>query len=280
MKLLHRLALGTSLCVSLGLSGIISGVSVVINEEPITLYEVYKYSERFDIPRKEAVDVLVRQKLEEAQIKKLGITADMFEVDAYIENLAADNGLSTYEFADVLKERDIDMQEYREDVKMKIKRNKLYQRIYADKLSSIEEKEVRRFYNNNQQEFEIAEKFEVRVYTSDNKETLETLKKNPMLRPNGVNIEKRTLQSENMNNRLKSLLNSTKENNFTQIIEVGGQATLFFIQEKKGKRTLEFDKVKDSIYQVLNNQKREKAVDDYFEELKASASIEVLRNPT
>ena len=54
-------------------AAVVDGISIIINKEPITLYDIHKYSSRFNLSKKEALDVLVRQKLEESEIKKLGI---------------------------------------------------------------------------------------------------------------------------------------------------------------------------------------------------------------
>ena len=71
-------ALSCTLCAALCTTSLsaatIEGVAIVINKEPITLYDVYKYSKRFNIEKKEALDILVRQKLEESEIKKLDIS--------------------------------------------------------------------------------------------------------------------------------------------------------------------------------------------------------------
>ncbi len=280
MKIIPRLLIGASLCATLGFSGIVTGVSVIINDEPITLYEVYKYSQKFKISKKESLNILVRQKLEESQIKKLGITADIFEVDKYIENLASRNGLSQYEFLNMLKEKEIKIDKYKKEIKEKIKRDKLYQSIYRDKIKGLEDSDLKKFYKNNPDEFKLANNFNVTIYKSKNGKSLEAIRNNPMLQPADVKIENKILSANSLDEKLKGLLNNTKQGKFTQILNMQNGLTMFYIKEKKDLKQIPYKDVKNNIYRVLSKQQEDKAIKDYFEKLKSSATIKVVRSPS
>ena len=280
MKIVSRILLTASLSATFAFSGIISGVSVIINDEPITLYEIYKYSEQYKISRKESLNILVKQKLEKSQIKKLRINADLFEVDAYIENLANKNGLSQYEFLNMLKSKNIKIDEYKKDIKDKIKKDKLYRSIYSNKLKTIKDEEIEKFYKENPSEFKIANSFDVTIYTAQNPNDLKAIQNNPMLQPAGIKIQNQLVKAETLNNKLKALLNGTKEGKFTQILNIQNKPTMFYIKKKKGFVMLSYKDVKKSIYRVLSKQKENEVVKDYFEKLKSSATIKVVRSPS
>ncbi len=280
MKIFPRLLVSASICISLGFSGIITGVSVVINDEPITLYEVYKYSQKYKVSRKESLNILVRQKLENSQIKKLRINADTFEVDEYLENLANKNDMSQYEFLSMLKKKDIKIDQYKEEIKSKIKKDKLFQHIYRDKLKAVEEEDMRKFYEENPVEFKVANSFNISVYTARKAEDLKAIQNNPMLQPAGVKIENKLLNANALDNNLKGLLNGTKQGMFTQILSIQNTPTMFYIREKKDFAQIPYENVKKSIYRVISKQQEEKVVKDYFEKLKSSASITVVRSPS
>jgi len=279
LKFFPRLLIATSICSTLAFSGIITGVSVIINNEPITLYEVYKYSQQYKISKKESLDILIRQKLEDSQIKKYRISASLFEVDDRLNNLAVQNNLSQYEFLNLLKSKNIKIDEYKEDIKTKIKKEKLYRMIFADKVSSISPIAVENFYKENPSQFEVANSFDVSIYTGKTQADLQAIVQNPMLRSEAVKVEEKLLTASTLDNKLKGLLNTTKEGSFTQILSIQNQPTMFFIKAKKDLTTIPFDKVKDRISSVLSRQQEEKTITDYFEKLKASASIKVLRSP-
>ncbi len=280
MKIIQRILVGASIFATLGFSGIITGVSVIINDEPITLYEVYKYSQKYKVSKKESLEILVRQKLEQSQIKKLGITADIFEVDNYIDNLASKNNMSQYEFLNMLKSKDIKITDYKKELKNKIKTDKLYQTIYRDKIKGIEESELKKFYDDNQEEFKLAGSFDVNIYTAQNPNDLVAIQKNPMLQPKRVKIQSKTLYAKELDRNLNALLNRTKDGTFTQIINNKEGSTMLFVKSKGDFQTIPFEKAKPNIYRVLSQQKEQKAIKDYFEKLKSSASIVVVRPPS
>jgi hypothetical protein len=280
LNIIQRILVGTSICATLGFSGIVTGVSVIINDEPITLYEVYKYSQQYKVSRKESLNILVRQKLEKAQIKKLRINADTFEIDRYIENLASKNGLSQYEFLNMLKSKNIKIEDYKKELKEKIQRDKLYQSIYRDKIKGLEESEIKKFYEDNPSEFQVANSFNLSVYSSTDGKSLQAIQNNPMLQPEGVKIENKLVKSQELDKQLLSLLNSTKQGMFTQIVNIQNVPTMFYVREKKELSLVPYEDVKDNIYRVLSKQKEDNAIKDYFEKLKSSASITVVRSPS
>ena len=280
MKIIPRILVSASICATLGISGIITGVSVIINDEPITLYEVYKYSEKYKISRNESLNLLVREKLEQSEMKRLRIDADIFEVDQYIEKLANNNGMSQFEFLNMLKSKNIQIDEYKDEIKSKIKKDKLYRNIFADKQVTIEEKELHDFYTSNPDQFKVANSFDVTAYSATDGNALVAIMKNPMIQPQGVQVTSQVLQANTLNDQLKALLNSTKNGEFSKIININNNPTMFYLKEKNNFETIPFESVKQSIYQVLSKQKEESILTDYFEKVKSSASIDVVRSPS
>lgn len=280
MKIIPRILVSASVCATLGFSGIITGVSVIINNEPITLYEVYKYSEKYKVSRNESLNLLVREKLEKSEMKKLRIDADIFEVDQYIEKLANNNGMSQYEFLNMLKSKNIELEEYKKEIKNKIKQDKLYRSIFAEKQVNIEEDDVMDFYKSNPDQFRVANSFTVTSYAAMDGNALVAIINNPMLQPQGVQIQSQTLKANALNDQLKSLLNSTKDGEFSKIININNTPTMFYLKKKEDFTTIPFESVKQSIFQVLGKQQEEKILKDYFEKVKSSASIDVVRSPS
>ncbi len=280
MKIISRILVGISLCVSIGFAGIITGISVIINNEPITLFEIYKYSKKYNISQRESLDVLIRQKLEDSQIRKLRISADSFEVDRFIENLANINSLNQHQFLDLLKSKGVDIDEYKQEVKERIKLDKLHQSIYRDKLKRVEESELKKFYKENADEFKVANRFSLVVYTSQNAEDLQAIQNNPTLEPQSVKIKNKTAVSDTLNNKLKVVLNSTNQGSFTQILNIQNTPTMFFIKEKKEFSKIPFEDVKQSIHRIISKQQKDRAVKNWLEKLKSAATIKVVRPPS
>ena len=279
MKVLTFVTLSTALLFSTLNAGTIDGVSIIINKEPITLYDVYKYSQRFNISKKEALDILVRQKLEDSEIKSQNITADSFEVDQYIENLATSNGLSQYEFLNMIRSKNIDVSEYKEDLKSKIKRDKLYKKIVSTKMQQMGDSELQAYYTQNADEFSQAASFDVTVYTGADQENLKNIQKNPMSPATNVELKDATLEASKIDPQLAMMLNKTATGNFSTIVKSGDAYVMFFVKNKNDVKTVSFADAKNYIYSRLADTNEKKSIDEYFEKLKASASINVIRAP-
>ena len=257
---------------------VIDGIAVIINKEPITLYDVYKYSTRFNLSKKDALDILVRQKLEESEIKKLGISVDNFEVDQYIENVATHNGMSQFEFANTLRSKNINIDEYKEDVRNKLKRDKLYKKILSSK-TLVSDGELQAYYDANLNEFSQASAFNVTIYSSADPKVLEQIAQNPMVAKQGVSVEEVRFEADKIDPKLATLFNKTAEGHFSTIIQSEKTFVLFFMKNKENVKNISFNDAKNYIYAKLSEGKEQKAIDQYFEKLKASANIQVIRAP-
>ncbi len=280
MKILLKISALVIFTTTFSQAGLVNAISVIINDEPITLYEVYDYAHKFKISTKESLDLLIRQKLENAQITKMRIKASTFEVDEYIKKLAAKNNISEFQFFEMLKTKDIKEADYRKDVRKKLEREKLYQKIYAQKKLNINRKDVEQFYKTNKSQFAKASSFSVASYQSADKKSLEKIRKNPMLSVANVKVKMEQFKSGKINLKLERLLDATKSGEFTPVLNTGKGFTMFYIKEKNGIITPSFDEVKNYIYSVLSSKKRKKAIDDYFEKLKSVANVKVLRRPS
>lgn len=279
MKVFTFVTLSAALLFSTLNAGTLDGVSIIINKEPITLYDVFKYSQRFNISKKEALDILVRQKLEDSEIKNQGISVDSFEVDQYIENLATSNNVSQYEFLNMIRSKNIDVAEYKEDLKSKIKRDKLYKKIVSNKMQQMGDAELQTYYNENIGEFSQAASFDVTVYTSAVKENLTNIQSNPMSPATNADLKDATLEASKIDPQLATMLNKTPQGNFSPIVKSADAFVMFFVKNKNDVKTVAFADAKNYIYSRLAETNEKKAIDDYFEKLKASASINVIRVP-
>ncbi|KHG33230.1 peptidylprolyl isomerase [Sulfurospirillum sp. MES] len=257
----------------------LDGVSVIINKEPITLFDVFKYSQRFQISKKEALDILVRQKLEDSEIKKQGISVDGFEIDQHIDKLAINNQMSTYDFLNMLRSKNIDTLEYKEEIKKKLQRDKLYQKIVRDKMKQLSDGELLAYYNENQNEFSQAASFDVSIYTSANQQSLTTIQNNPMSAMSDVELKDTTFEATKMDQNLAGLLNKTPVGKFSSVVKTDQGYVMFFVKNKHDVKAISFDNAKNYIYGKLADGKEKQSIDDYFEKLKSSANIQVVRAP-
>ena len=278
-KLLTFVTLSLTLFFSPLNASTVDGISLIINKEPITLYDIHKYATRFNLSKKEALDVLIRQKLEDSEIKKLGISADRFEVDQYIENLAISNGVSQYEFLNLIRSKNIDVAEYKEDLRSKLQRDKLYKKIISTKMQQVGDNELRAYYNDNLNEFSQASAFDVTIYSSADQQALQAIAQNPMSAVGGVELKEATFETAKTDPKLTLLLNKTAQGSFSTMVKSDQNFVLFFVKKKHNVQTIAFEDAKNYISSKLAEGKEQKAIEEYFEKLKASANIQVVRAP-
>lgn len=278
-KLLIFVTLSLTLFFSPLNASTVDGISLIINKEPITLYDIHKYATRFNLSKKEALDVLIRQKLEDSEIKKLAITADSFEVDQYIENLAISNGLSQYEFLNLIRSKNIDIVDYKEDLRSKLQRDKLYKKIVSTKLQQLGDNELRAYYNDNLNEFSQASAFDVTIYSSADQQALQAIAQNPMSAVGGVQLKEATFEAAKTDPKLTLLLNKTAPGSFSTMVKSDQNFVLFFVKKKHNVQNIAFEDAKNYISNRLAEGKEQKAIEEYFEKLKASANIQVVRAP-
>ena len=279
LKLLTFVTLGAMLSLSSANAALVDGVSIIINKEPITLYDIHKYATRFNLSKKEALDILVRQKLEDSEIKKLAISVDNFEVDQYIENLAISNNMNPYDFLEMLRSKNINITEYKDDLKKKLQRDKLYKKIVSTKMQQANENELRTYFDENQGEFSQAAAFDVTIYTSADQQALQAIAKNPMSAANGVELKDATFEGAKIDPKLALLLNKTAQGSFTSMVKSDQNFVMFFVKAKHNVQSVSFEDAKNYIYAKLAEGKEQKAIEEYFEKLKSSANIQVVRAP-
>lgn len=261
-------------------AGLVNAISVTVNNEPITLYEIHKESNLKNISLREALDALVQQRLEDSQIKRLGITTNAFEVQSRMENIAAQNNVSVAEMKAFLKSRGMDMKEYEQELERSIKQEKLYQRIFANAIAPVDTAEVRRYYDANPGEFMQPMRFEVVRYEGPSQQALERVIASPMSVVSGVTTKEEVLGINTLDARTHYYLSQTPQGSFTPIATTPqGGAIMYLVRQKSDYTQVSFERVEAAIENFLEEKRRQEAIENYFEKLKASADIVVLRRP-
>ncbi|WP_200762807.1 peptidylprolyl isomerase [Nitrosophilus alvini] len=260
-------------------AGLVDGIAIVVNNEPITMYEIVKTSKILGVNKEKAVDILIQKKLEDAEVKKLGLKVDDFELEKELEKFAAQNSLTLSQLKNIIKQKGLDLEEYKEEFKKRLLKKKLYSKIASAKVSRPEEEEIKRYYDSHIEEFSAPKYVEVVKYMSTSKKALENLVKNPLASIPDVQKEEEKVDLSTVGSQLAFLLTETKEGSFTPIIPVGKDYIVLFVKKKIDNQPISFEKVKNMVIAKIMEAKKEKAVKEYFEKLRASANIKVYRLP-
>lgn len=257
---------------------LLDAISIIVENEPVTLFEIFKFSKQYNVEPRNAIDLLVRQKLELIQIKNMNIDVSDFDIDQQINQIATRNNMSTQGFFNAIAAQGVKAEEYKNDLKLKMQRDKLYQYIIRERLQAFNKNDVLDYYNKNQNEFTRVESFDVTRFLSKNIDELQSLNS---LVTTSENIEsaKLRLYSQSSEARVVAMLTNTDENKFSNILETKDGFIRFFLHKKNDVSVLPFEQAENMIAQKIAADKEQEILNDYFEKLKSRSTITVIRLP-
>lgn len=273
-KIILVLFLGTLLSAEM-----INGISVVVKGEAITIRDVKEEMRSANIDATTATDVLIRKKLEDAEIKERKITVSSSDVFDDIKKIAAGNNMSIDKFYDAVRESSgLSSAEFKEKTKEKLLSQKLYSAIAYSSMSMPDEEEMREYYELHKGEFLKPKAFEVIVYSSQNEDALKKKITTPMFISDEVKVEERVLPFDTISPELAKLLERTEDRTFTPIIiDQSGTHLSFYLKETKTPQESSYEDMKNELSNTLMGQKREQALSEYFARLRGNADIQIVR---
>lgn len=258
-------------------SGLVDAIALVVNDTPITLYDIEKRKAQANVSKEEAVSQLVDEALFEELVRKNNITADIFDVNNYLEKVAASNGMDLYAFKSIIKQKYPNYEAYEEQTKKQIIRQKLTDKLVRGNLKIATAEDLKIYYDNNINQFQSASNVKAIQYASKNKANLEMNMKNPMATIENVTRRPIDLDQTNLNPQLRYIINETNVNQFTPVFTANQEYTALMIVQKENTQTLAFEEVKDKIFNIVMQDRESKYLKDYFEKLKLSADIKIVR---
>ena len=257
-------------------AGLVNAIAITVNNTPITLYDIDKEVETNKISKNQAVSKLIDEILYKQSLTKNRISIDIFDIDNYIEKLAAKNKMNVLDFKSLVKQQE-NYEQFKEKIKKQLIHQKLISKISNGNLKIASEEDLKIYYENNKEQFKIADTIDVVAYISKNKVLLTKLKTNPMFQHKDILVQTITMKQNELNPQSKYILNSTPAKQFSAIFAQNKNYNMFYIQEKKDITTIKFEDIKDRIFQVVMKKREQDYLQDYFETSKITADIKVLR---
>ncbi|MBE9818505.1 peptidylprolyl isomerase [Campylobacter concisus] len=276
MKKLLFLAAGMLSALNLYSAQMINGIAAIVENEPITLYEVYSLKEQLRASEQDALNLLIRDRLEDAQIKNLNISVTPFELNDRIESIAKQNGMTNSQFRSSIQAQGMDFLEFKNNIEKKMLQEKLYKSILAEAGKNVNEQKAKMYFDANPDKFKVFSTAKVVLYRAKNPEELEAQKTSPSLL-NSVQTQELSLDYQSIDPRLAAIIAGTNNGEFTQILQGADSFDMFYVKEKIGSYTPSFADVKDNVINELYQGEQEKLMADYFDKLRAKAKIQILR---
>ena len=257
-------------------ANLVDGIALIVNNKPITLYDIDQEMLNTTLSKEEAVSKLIDDIIYKQEIKKYNIDITLLDVDNYIEKLSSANHMNLLDFKMLIRQKE-DYDQFIEKIKKQLTHQELIKKIAKGHLKIANDDDMKIYYNNHKDEYTIANSIDVIAYVSKNKNLLEQVKQNPMFNTQGVMSQNITFKQTELNPQVKYILNNTKNNEFSVIFNQGGNYNIFFVKNKNDIKTLSFDKVKKEIFNKIMTQREQSYLQNYFETLKITADVKILR---
>lgn len=261
---------------SLSQAGLVNGIAMVVNDEPITLFDVDQEMQTKNIDKNQAVKNLINEIIYNQEIKKNNVSVDIFDVDNYIAKLAASNNMKPLEFKALVRQQQ-DYNAFIESIKKQLTHQKLIRKVAGGKIKIATDDDLKIYYENNKEQFRVADSIDTTVYISKDKRVLQQVAANPMIKDDRVVSQDITFKYSELNPQVKYVLQSTNENQFSPIFVQNENYNMFYVKSKVGEKVLSFEEVKEQIFQTVMEQRETNFLNEYFETQKLTSKIQVYR---
>lgn len=257
----------------------VDGIALLVKEEPITLYEIKQKMQEERLTQAQAVDMLIREKLEAQEIKQRELVVLPSDVQERIAQIAQQNNLTASQLYDaVWNTQHLSREAFEAKLKKTMLTQKLYSAIAMANMDEPGDEEMREYYRLHAEKFSHPETFDVTVYRAQAQGELQRKMNNPMLNLPGVTTQEASLPYAQLEPGLVNLLDKTENGAFTPILpDPKGGYVSFYVRNRSLPVMQPYEQVKMQVQEEMMADKREQTLKDYFERARLNAEIKTIR---
>ena len=272
---MHKLILlGCVLLFSLAQAKMVDGIAMVVNGEAVTTSEIRAVQQQMGVSKKQAVDMLVQDRLQKSAMKKTKIPET--DVDNKIVQIATQNNLTVPKMQKLLKAQGTSWRKYRRTIKDSLKKQKFYREKVAATVVKPSEDELKLFYENNKKNFIVPTSISMVEYSAASEDTLKKFLSTKQ-KTRGVKSRSVKKSTSNLNSALLGQLLQTQNGSFTRPFNAGDRFISYKVVSKNGQRSMSYEDAKGAVAGKWRQQQQGKAMKDYFEKMKTNADIRIIR---
>ncbi len=267
---------------SLGLQAkMIDGVAILVQDEPITMLEITDAMTLSHLDQTKTIDLLIRKKLEDQEIKARKITVGEDEVIDEIKRMAAQNNMSVSQFYEaVASSQNLTSEQVQKEMKERLLSQKLFQAIAYVRMDEPSEQEIKDYYELNKAKFNHPQSFSTIIYEAKAQNLLQQKIDNPMFYSAEIGHKEQVFEYNKIAPQLAELLEKTPINHFSEIIPNGKDGFVsFYIQDITKSEEFKIESMKAQIENMIMADKREQVLREYFDRARLNANIKTLRLP-
>lgn len=246
--------------------------------------------------RRQLIDDMIDDKLADQAMQEAGIRASENEVDATIERIKETNRLTREDLRRALQARGLSMEEYRENVRQQVMRNKLISREVRSRVV-VTEDDIQEHYEEHAEKFGVTGKYRLKNIYMPYGEDRERVRKkmesvldalesgacfSEMAKEHSMGPNARdggrlgSFALEDLSDFLQPLMADLEAGDFTGIIETPIGFQIFFLEEHEKPADQEIQDVKKQIEEELYEQKVKHKFEEWIGSLRESAHIRVI----
>ncbi|UFS62428.1 peptidylprolyl isomerase [Sulfurimonas sp. HSL-3221] len=259
----------------------VDGVAILVKEEPITLYAITQKMQEGGMTQAQAVDALIREKLESQEIAQRDLSVSETELQERIKQIAGQNNMTTAQLFDaVWKSEHLSRSAFEAKLKQSMLTQKLYSAVAMANMEEPGDEEMREYYRLHSEKFSHPETFDVTVYHASAQGALKRKMDNPMLMLPEVTMQEASLPYAKIEPQLAALLIKTEIGAYTPMLsDPKGGFVSFYIRNKSLPVMQPFETVKMQVQEEMMADAREQTLKDYFNRARLNAEITVIRLP-
>jgi len=259
-------------------AGVVDGIAVVVDNEPITLYEIDRVQQKYNFSKEEAVNFLIKRKVEDNLIKERNIRVDEYLVEDRFKQIARKNGLSLAKYKSAIIQQNGTLTGFYKGIRKQLQREKLYQMIIRSEVQKPTDEELKDYFLANKDLFSMPTHVELIKYSSFSRNLLMAIQKNPMLQNPDLKREVVKIDLRKVNRAILELILKTKEGRFTEILPVNKNLSmLLYIKNKIGAKEFDFEKNKDKVLMFFYKTQESKVLRNFFDKQISDSVISVIR---
>lgn len=263
-------------CVIFTNAQVVNAVAIIVNNEPITLFEIQNAMNELKIDRTEAVKLLINDRIEQAQIKKMGNIVDEFELESEIKKMLTANESDLQSFKNELKAQGKDYESFKKEYRKQLEKRKLYEAVASGAKIDYSDEGVRKFYETHEEDFLLFEQILVSVFSSKRVENLEKFRQTG-IKTKDIKERQDNLNVQNTDPRLLVFLSGIEIDAFSPVLENESEFVLYKVKRKNSPQALPFEQIKEQVSSVYVNKQRQDYIKDFFDKAHSKAQIVRLR---
>jgi len=249
---------------------------------------------------KDALNMIIEERLQIQEGKKFGFIVDEYAIDAAVEDIKKKNNLADGQLQEMLKREGRTLESYKNHIRDQILVSKITQFEIGNRVK-VSEKSIIKYYKKNQKEFWEEGKVRTRHIlfisergSSENqrraklrqaKKVLSEIRKGSDFSKLAIKYSEDVSASSGgdvgfvkrgkMVREFEEAVFSLKPGQISDIVETEYGYHIIKVDEVLPGKTLTLKDVKNRIHKILSMQKQKQVYDDWINELKKSAFIEV-----